>query len=193
MSLISIFAVVGLVGAGTYAYFSNSGTSSGNTFSTGTLDLKLTDADQVVEDNVIASFGGSLAPGQCTTTQNLKLRNSGTIAADHAEVHLSNVVSDANTDAEPDIDTFLKLTLLDYDASNKLGQISETNGNGFVDLEDWAAPANAGVLDNLPLADLATDHNLDMIVCLDSTAGNVLQGDSVTSTFTVELNQHSSQ
>ena len=92
------------------------------------------------------------------------------------------------------MDTFLRINLLDYDLSNKLGQISETNSNGFIDLEDWAAPANAGVLDDLALTDLGgVGHNLVMDICLDSSAGNTLQGDSVTSTFTVELNQNASQ
>ena len=60
-----------------------------------------------------------------------------------------------------------------------------------MDLVDWAATPAA--LDNLSLTDLSANHPLVMDVCLDSNAGNTLQGDSVVSTFTVDLNQHSSQ
>ena len=194
LSILSIFAVVGLVGGLTYAYFSDTGTSSGNTFSTGTLDLRLSDSSEPASENVTASFGGSLVPGSCTGNQTLNLQNVGSIAANHAEVHLANTTTDVGENAEPDMDSFLRIDTLQYDAGNVGSQIVNTNANGFIDLEDWAAPANAGALDNLSLTDLGgSGHNLVMNVCLDSSAGNTLQGDSVSSTFTVELNQDASQ
>ena len=196
LSAMSILASLALLGGATFAFFSDAGTSSNNVFATGTLDLKLSDSTpEVDQDNVTASFGsGALVPGSCTGSQTLNLKNTGTIAADHAEVHLTlNSITDINTNAEPDIDTFLRLSVLTYDGVDQLAQILDTNGNLFKDLEDWAAPANAGVLDNLALINLNTNHPLVMDVCLDSSAGNTLQGDSVTSTFTVDLNQDASQ
>src|SRR3990172_8936617 len=115
LSILSIFAVTALVGGLTFAFFSNTGTSSANTFSTGTLDLRLSDTGTGPEadlDNVTASFGSNtLVPGSCTGNQTLTLKNVGTVAANHAEVHLANVISDANADAEPDMDTFLRINL----------------------------------------------------------------------------------
>src|SRR3989344_3642721 len=159
LSILSIFAVVALVGGLTLAYFSDVGTSSANTFSTGTLDLRLTDTDQSVVDSVSASFGGTLVPGgACTGAQTLSLRNSGTVAANHAEVHLGNVVTDTGDAADPDIDSFLKIQTLTYDGDNVLGQITDNNSNGFRDLNDWAASATA--LDSLGLTNLNGDHPL---------------------------------
>lgn len=191
MSGISIVSALALVGGGAFALFSNSGTSSGNIFATGTLDLKLTDSNETTQDSVTASFGGNLVPGGCTGNQTLSLRNSGTIAANHAEVKLANVVTDTNSDASPDMDAFLRINTLTYDGSDVTSQITNSNGNGFKDLADWAA--NPSVLDNLSLTNLSTDHPLVLDVCLDSSAGNTLQGDSVSSTFTVNLNQDASQ
>ena len=192
LSIASITAAGALIIGATFAFFSDSGTSSGNVFATGTLDLKLSDSDQAVQDNVTASFGGTLAPNDCTASQTLNLRNSGTTNASHAEITAANVVTDGAPAASPDIDTFLRIQTLTYDGGDVLGQIPDqgADGNAFVDLADWQASAG---LDNLALADLNTDHPLVMVVCLDSSAGNDLQGDSDTVTFTVTLNQDASQ
>lgn len=182
-----------LVGA-TFAFFSDQGTSSNNIFSTGTLDLKLSDSTpEVDQDSVTASFGGTLAPGSCTGNQTLTLKNTGTIIANHAEVSVSNSVSDTGSNATPDMDSYLRINLLTYDSGDVLGQIADqgSDGNIFVDLADWAASLTA--LDNLSLTNLNSGHNLVMDICLDSSAPNELQSDSVTSTFTVTLNQDASQ
>lgn len=195
LSSLSIMTTLAMMTGATFAYFSDTGTSSNNTFSTGSLALKLANGENSPTDNVTATFGNdALVPGTCTGPQTLQLRNEGTIAADHAEVHLtSNTVTDANDDASPDMDSFLRINSLTYDGSDVLTQISNENGNGYKDLADWTAAANAGALDNLALTDQDTNHPLVMDVCLDSSAGNQLQGDSVVSTFSIDLNQHSSQ
>lgn len=194
LSTLSILAALGLMGGSAFAFFSNTGTSSSNTFSTGTLDLVLSDTGtgpETDQDSVTASFGGTLSPGTCTGNQTLNLKNVGTIAANHAEVKLANVVTDANGDANPDIDAFLRINTLTYDGVDVTPQFGNTNGTAFRDLGDWAASPAA--LDNLALIDLNVNHPLVLDVCLDSSAGNTLQGDSVTSTFTVNLNQDASQ
>lgn len=192
LSGLSILASLALMGGATFAFFSDSGTSSGNVFSTGTLDLKLTDNNETAQDTVTASFGsGSLVPGSCTGNQTLELKNTGTVAANHAEVRVANSVTDAGSNASPDIDAFLRISVLTYDGGDVTSQIPDTNGNLFKDLADWAATPAA--LDNLSLTNLNTNHPLVMDVCLDSTAGNTLQGDSNDATFTIDLNQDSSQ
>lgn len=198
MSAVSIMASLAVMGGATFAFFSNSGTSSGNVFATGTLDLKLSDSAvnggllETTQDTVTSSFGSNtLAPGTCTGPQTLKLRNSGTIAANHAEVHIANVVTDANENATNDIDQFLRINTLTYDGVDQTPQFGNTNTTAFRDLGDWAA--NPTKLDDLSLTNLATDHDLVLDVCLDSSADDTLQGDSVTSTFTVDLNQDASQ
>lgn len=194
LSAMSILTALSLTTGATLAYFSDSGTSSGNTFSTGTVDLKLTDTNEPDANSVTASFGANLAPGSCTGPQTLTLKNTGTMAANHAEVAITNMnVNDVNNDATPDMDAFLRIQTLTYDGVSVLGSITNSNGNGFPDLDDWEALGTADGLDSLSLSNINVGHDLVMNVCLDSSAGNPIQGDGVNPEFTVTLNQDVSQ
>lgn len=44
MSILAIGIAAAMLGAGTFAYFSDTETSSGNTFTAGTIDLTLTES-----------------------------------------------------------------------------------------------------------------------------------------------------
>ena len=186
LSLASIFASIGIVGAATYAYFSDSGTSNDNVFATGTLNLKLSDdTPEIDQDNVTASFGGTnLAPGNSVTGQ-LRLKNSGTINANHAEVAVVNT----NSDPTNPLDKVLEITVLDYDSVSVLSSVPDGNGNGWKDLDDLEAVG----LDNLALTNLATNHPLDLTVQFRSDASNDYQGDNVDSDWSITLNQNASQ
>ncbi|MBI2029746.1 hypothetical protein HYT02_04980 [Candidatus Gottesmanbacteria bacterium] len=189
LSGISILASLALVGGATFALFTDVGTSTNNVFATGNLDLKLSDdTPETDQDDVTASFGGSnLGPGDCTTTQQLRVKNSGTINGDHVEISVANSVTDNGTPAVDPIDQFMMLNLFQYDGGNI--SVADFNSNGFADLDDLE---NVGV-DNLGLGDLNTDHDIDLSVCLDSSAGDDLQGDSVSSDWTITLNQDATQ
>jgi spore coat-associated protein N len=202
-SALSIVAVVATVGVTTYAFFSDSGTSSNNVFSTGTLDLKLSDANETDQDDVTATWNNtSLIPGGASVDGTLSLKNSGTVAGNHAHVALANVLSD-NVNA---MDKYMKITTLEYDANgdtdyadggeNLLASVTDSNSNGFADLQDWAALAGTHSISGslqLPLTDTGVNHGLHVTVQLDSSAPNTIQGDSVTSTFTVTLHQDATQ
>ncbi len=186
LSSVSIFASLALAVGATFAFFSDEGTSNDNVFAAGTLDLKLSDdTPETDQDDVTASFGGTaLSPGDSVSGQ-LRLKNTGTIAADHAEVAVVNTNSDLSTP----LDEVLEITTLDYDSLSVLSQLSDNNGNGWIDLDDLEALG----LDNLALTDLATNHPLDLTVTFRSDADNSYQGDSVDSDWTITLNQDSSQ
>lgn len=71
MSLMAIGLVVGLVGAGTMAYFSDTETSTGNTFTAGTLDIALGTSSWSADfDN--------MKPGD-TVTFTLPVNNEGSL------------------------------------------------------------------------------------------------------------------
>src|SRR3989344_3318846 len=108
LSILSIFAVVALVGGLTLAYFSDQGTSNNNVFGAGTMDLALSDdTPETDQDNVTASFGGSnLGPGNCTGTSQLRVKNLGTVSGDHVEIAVVNNVTDNGLDSIPDMDAF---------------------------------------------------------------------------------------
>jgi spore coat-associated protein N len=185
LSSISIFSSLALVTGGTFAFFSDSGTSTGNVFAAGTLILKLTDNNETAQDNVTASFGRSgLLPGD-SVTGTLEFQNTGTVAGDHIEIDVGN------TNSEPlvPLDRKLQITALTYDGGSILAQVTDTNGNGYPDLGDLDTLG----LDNLALTDRNTLHTLSMTVQFRDDAGDEYQGDTVSSSWTVTLNQHPTQ
>ena len=80
ISLMAIALVIGLVGAGTIAYFSDEETSTGNTFKAGTLDLALTGGTPL-PFQVTSSPG--MAPGD-TVTGTVTVINNGTLELRYA-------------------------------------------------------------------------------------------------------------
>jgi len=185
LSVLIIVAVVAGVSAVTFAFFSDSGTSTDNVFESGTIILKLSDNDQFDQDTVAATFGGTnMVPGD-TATGTLNLKNTGTHVANHAEV----AVVDTDT-TTPALDKELELTTLTYGGVDILSQVTDLNSNTWKDLDDLEAGSG---LDNLALTDLNTDHALVMTVTFRSDAGNDYQGGSVTSLWTITLNQVASQ
>jgi len=80
-SLIALLVCVGLVGSA-FAYFSDVETSTGNTFTAGTLNMEISDNDEgPVNTPVSASFASpaGLAPGDEWTTDPVAFDNVGTI------------------------------------------------------------------------------------------------------------------
>jgi len=91
LSILSIFAVVALVGGLTLAYFSDVGTSTTNTFAAGTFNLELTDNNQGPADTVDTTWNStSMAPGTNPVTATLDFQNSGTVAGDHLHFKAAN-------------------------------------------------------------------------------------------------------
>lgn len=193
LSSVSIFASLALAAGATFAFFSDSGTSSNNVFTAGSFNLVLSDANETAVDNVTETWTGTnMTPGGASVDATLQLKNSGTVPGNNVHVALSNSLS-----APADLmDTYLKITTLEYDTVDILSLITDSNGNGFKDLADWAALAGSHSIPGsiqLGLTDTGVNHPLHMVVQLDGTAPNAVQGDSVTSTFTATLHQDASQ
>ena len=195
LSGLSIFAALALIGGATFAFFSDSGTSTGNVFGSGTVDLKLGNGVTATSDSVTGTIGASnMVPNGATVSATLNLKNTGTIVANHVDIIVTDVLTQAgsppgNVSTNP-MDKYLKLTTLTYDAVDLLPSIAESNGNGFKDLEDLKNNnLTAGDLQNLALADTGVDHPLVIGVQLDGTAPNDVQGDSVDVTLTITLDQ----
>ena len=191
MGIISIFAVVGLVGGLAVAYFSDIGTSTDNVFASGTFNLKLGNSAPASSDNVSATWTGSgMAPGGTGITSTLYLRNSGTVPGDHVHFKATNTLTD-NPDAEDlgPMARHLEITSLVY--SGTPVSVPETNGNGYADLEDLQSVGDGITLGSL--TDLNVDHALVMTVRLNSDVNDTYQGDSVSTVFTSTLHQNAGQ
>ena len=206
LSMLATFLVIGLVGAGTYAWFQDTETSTGNTFTAGTMDLKVSDWDEGFGDGVSATWTMSnMEPGVTTVGPlSVNLQNSGTIAADHVEISFSHsitdtpdVESDTNPNSVPaDMAEWIEITLMTYNGTNFLTGYTDANDNSFFDLEDVTLPPYTGVgglLDDRLAPTGGGTRTFTMALKFNAGATNDIQGDILTTTVTFTLNQDSSQ
>lgn len=179
LALLGILLVAALAGAGTFAAFSDTEQSTGNTFTAGTLDLKINDSDQNVAFTV-----SNVKPGDSGTIT-YTFKNAGSIDGYLTLKDISvydeegvNPESETNTDGLGDL-------------SANMDIVVKLNGNQVWSgkLSEWS---NAGQLKNhlLPAGQTAT---LEITYSISSNVGNDIQGDKVTAGFTAELTQNQVQ
>ena len=205
LSILSIFAVVALVGGLTLAYFSDQGTSQNNVFNSGTLDMKLSDDNQFDLEDVTGTWGLASDPGD-TFTGDLKLKNTGSVDADHVELKFNNVVTNSvsapGSTATIPMDTVIEITELSWDHDGNgiptvdlLAGVLDNNGNLIKDLDDLETQV-ADDFDDLAFGGVSqsADHVLRIAGRLHPTQTvNEHQGDSVNMDLTVVMNQNVSQ
>jgi predicted ribosomally synthesized peptide with SipW-like signal peptide len=94
---------VGMIGSA-FAYFSDTETSTGNTFTTGTLDLVLSDNDETDQDGIVATWVSPAGwkPGEPEVSAWIKMKDIGTIGADLVSIHAQNLVESDNGNNEPE-------------------------------------------------------------------------------------------
>ena len=84
LGLVMVLGVLGLqAGGGTLAYFTSTAASTGNTFTTGTLSLKLTDANETAQAAISASIGSAAFKPGDTTVGYVTVNNDGTLPFDY--------------------------------------------------------------------------------------------------------------
>jgi predicted ribosomally synthesized peptide with SipW-like signal peptide len=101
--VLALLVVAGMAGAGTFAYFSDTEASTGNTFTAGTLDLKVDDRDN---PNVVSVTLSDMKPGDGTVYYKWVLKNTGTLPG-RVSVTFSPITNDDNglTESESACDT----------------------------------------------------------------------------------------
>ena len=186
--------VVGMPFNPTAALMTDSQGVPSNQFTTGTFDVKLSDSNETDQDSVTATWTSTgMRPGD-SVSATLSVKNIGTVVGDHIEISTSNTMTEAasapgSTSTVP-MDSVLEIIVFSYDGVDKRSLISDSNGNGFKDMDDLEATT----IDNLALTDLNLAHTLEMTVLLNyNVSANQHHGDSVATVFTVTLNQDSSQ
>jgi len=172
--LASIFMVSMLafaMGWGTYSYFSDTETSSGNTFSAGTLDLKVDGKDDPL--GIFFSVSG-VKPGD-SGSKNIVLSNAGTLDG-KAYIHFKNVEDKPGTtpESEPTPDNGELSQNLKIKVSNGTATVVE----GFL----YDIKCNSYLLGTI-----AGGRSLTVTIewSISSDVGNVIMGDSVT--FDIEF------
>lgn len=120
-SLLVIAVVAVMVGMGTFAYFSDSETSTGNTFTAGTLDLQVNGRD---DSNVGTLVTIEAKPSQRKVVGPIKVHNKGTNSG-VLDLHFNNVVDLENGIVEPE---------QDYYTANNITERNDISNALFVDL-----------------------------------------------------------
>lgn len=207
-SIMAIGLVAAMLSVGTFAYFSDTETSTGNTFVAGTLDLKVANGDEVFGDGVTATWTmDDMVPGVTTVTATMSLMNSSSVSGNHVEIAFSHTIDEATNPVESDTDPdsspsdlakWIEITSITYNGVDLMTTLSDLNGNGWLDLEDVTLGANAaegGPLDDLPtpLSNNAGVIGFAMSLAFRAEATNDIQGDILTTTIAFTLNQDSNQ
>ena len=196
VSLMVIALMCGLIGSGIYATFNDSETSSGNEFISGTLDLKLSDANETLQDGVTGSIGATgMKPDDAGTVSGwIKVKNSGSLSG---TLTLTITLSEPTEPAEPTdpgLDTELTAaqfadgviaTTLTYDVTNLLLAVTDDDADG----KDLKEIADDIVSYSLGTLGAGAEKQLDMTVYLDDACNNDFQADGVAVTFTFTLTQ----
>ena len=174
---------------GTLAVFTDTSPSSANTFTTGTLDLKLSDNNETTLDSVSTSVTFSnMAPGD-TVTDRIVPQNGGSLALRYAiagsatnadakglkdQLVLTIKTIDVTTPGTP-CDNFDGTQLYTGDTDSTAGKLVGDNAQG----------AQAG---DRSLA-AAASETLCFRVNLPLTTGNAFQNATTTVTFTFDAEQ----
>jgi predicted ribosomally synthesized peptide with SipW-like signal peptide len=203
---IAALLVLGLVGGGTWAYFSDTETSTGNFFAVGTLDLEVNGADPLT-GTLIDGSSVQLAPGDSLTQVSIPCDNTGNLTGD-LYVRISSVVAAGgytdgpnNTSSEPEYvaegGTFTGTT---PDNNNTPDDAIDTvmtldadeSGVGAVTGLDGVTVASAASTGWIKVKDdfaSGATYTLLLGATLPTTVTNEHQGDTVTFTLDFALTQ----
>ncbi len=175
---------IGMVGTGSWAYFTDPEISADNPFAAGSLDLKTDDVDGVTQ----TIYATNMKRGD-SVSGNITLKNIGTTGGATLSVSFSYVESDdspnpVNMGADASA-AVLEVTTLNYDGSSLLDSVSDNNTNGYKDVEDLKNE------DLTELSGLNTQASKDFEIALKlkESTDNDFQGDGITVTITFTLNQ----
>ena len=183
--IVCIFSI--MVGAGTLAVFSDTETTSGNSFtaSAGTFDLTVDRMDGASVDTKVTLE--NMAPGDNATIGPIELRNSGSVCQDEALLKFANIVDSEDGINDPES----KAPINAYDISNMIWvgvwydeNSDQTEDDGEViyrtDLKNKTLRQLNGI--EIELGDLMEGETSDLYLnfYLDEDTGNEYQGDYTT-------------
>ncbi len=183
--MVAIMLLTGMTGIGTWAYFSDVETSTGNVLAAGTLDLKTNDIDGVSQ-TLLAT---NMRPGDTVGPETITLKNSGSVPGASLDLAFTYIESDSspnpvNLSADATA-AVVEVTTLNYGGSSLLGSVSDNNTNGYKDIQDLQ---NANLSGLTGIAPSATKQ-FEIAVSLRSTASKDFQADGISVTMTFVLNQ----
>ena len=205
-SLMTLVAVLTVSGAGSFAYFSDTETSQGNTFTAGTLDLKVLDAlgETWLDDPVPAVISAGYLDSESeigNIINNMKpgdkgfiivpIKNDGSVDG-VAQLQLTNLVdyengvNDPECEAEGGIWDGTTCSNCATGCGDLEGELSQNMKVVIKYGEGPYALITSGKLydladDLIELGDLAAgeEKGVKMVFSIKDTVGNIIQSDSV--------------
>ncbi len=182
MLAIGAMLAVALLGGGVYAYFSDIETSSGNKVTAGTLDL-------VLNDDVAKNFTVSnVKPGDFGA-DNFKVKNVGTVNGRLA-MTITNITNAPGLTPEPEP----LPDLGELGANMNVAFWIDTNNNKLYDAGSetllYSGSMNGATLPGTPTAlNAGAETYVGFAWNIDTSVGNVIQGDIVSFDIVFTLNQ----
>jgi len=182
---IATVLMLSMVGIGVFAYFSDTEVSASNSLSAGTLDLKTNDADGVTQ----TLYGSNLQPGGAVGPSTIILKNAGSTPGATLGIVFAYVENDAspntvNMTADATA-AAMEVTILTYDGTNLLTSVSDSNANGYKDVQDLK---NAS-LSSLSGINAGATKDFTIAVKMKSSTSSDFQSDGITVNMTFTLNQ----
>jgi len=183
---LALVMVIGMAGVATFAYLTDSETSSGNQLAAGTLDLKTSDSDGVSR----TLYATNMSPGATVGPSVITLNNSGTTDGATMDIVFSYEESDGSPNtfnkSANEVAAMIEVTTLNYGVSDLLGNVSDGNSNLYIDVEDLKYSSLTTGLSGI--AALST-KDFVISVRLRGETGNDFQADGITITMTFTLKQ----
>ena len=187
LSLVLV-VVIGIIGIGTFAYFTGNDTSSGNSFVSGTLELKTNNLDGVTQ----TLYAAGMSPGATVGPSTITLKNVGTSNGTTMDIVFSYAESDGSPNAvnmtADQTAAVIQFMTLEYDGHNLLDtsftpHVTDTNGNGYIDIYDLKNADLTGLIG----LDAGASKDFDISVQLRNTTGSDFQADGINLTMTFTL------
>ncbi len=182
---IAVLLSIGMAGIGTWAYFSDVETSTGNVLAAGILDLKTNDVDGVSQ-TLLAT---NMKPGDTIGPETIILKNAGSVTGSILDLAFTYVESDSSSNpvnkSADNTAAMIEVITLKYDGSSLLASVTDDNINGYRDIQDLK---NTDLSSQSGIDALASKEFEIVVKSRDGTDSDY-QADGITITMTFTLNQ----
>jgi len=182
---IAVLLIIGMFGVGTWAYFNDIETSTSNVLAAGTLDLKTNDVDGVSQ----TLSATNMEPGDTIGPETIILKNTGSIAGSSVDLAFTYEESDDTTNptdkSADDTAALVELTMLKYGGSSLLASVTDSNSNGYRDIQDLK---NADLSGQSSIGASAS-KDFEIAIKARNSISSDYQGDGIVITMTFTLNQ----
>lgn len=183
---LAIMILSGMMGIGTWAYFSDFEAAGGNAMTAGTLLLKTNDSNGVSQ----TLFATNMRPGHEIGPEYIILKNDGSLDAASLDIEFSYIENNGpiNPVDKTDDETaaVIEITNLTYGGASILGLIPDTNSNLRLDIQDVKNS------DFTSLAGISAGASKEFEITIEPVTGQQMgqfQGDGISIMITFILNQ----